>query len=55
MNGALESIIEDIKAMRAEFDDLEARLVLNDMKRLAIQDDYAAVEALDWMEFGAFK
>lgn len=50
----LQSVIDNIRAIRAEFDDLEARLELNDMKRRAIRDDYDEVEYNAWLD-GGFK
>lgn len=53
MNAALESIIEDIKAMRTEFDALCARPMHIERQRdLSILDDYEYVLATDYLTDG---
>lgn len=57
MNAQLEAIITEIQGMRDELDALEVKLERNDILRrnIPIQDDYQAVQSLDWMDVGGHK
>lgn len=48
----LQSVIDNIREMRAEFDALEAKLERNDMKRREIMDDYETMDHSAWLDGG---
>jgi hypothetical protein len=60
----LGEIIEHIRAMRADMEEFEAKMLLSDMRRAAeesrrmntpIMDEFATVDSFDFLEMGAFK